>query len=214
MGKNRSARSKTTVRSKRVGPLKSGGAPLLGSHSDIFHWFSSFALLSWHIKLSIMNFLLLVFDFTQCGFRFLWMEKGGGWLVCIQMVKSFGITKWSGDVTLERSQCLSSLKVVIIANPQHLQNTQPCFHVCYPFDLLSYKFRFSTDCLVPILRKAKQLLNGCWLVPPSKCRQNKAQIWENCERYICNLSAAKVAREVTGNGNAWSKITTIPYPAP
>ena len=50
VGKNRSARSKTTVRSKRVGPLKSGGAPLLGSHSDIFHWFLSFALLSWHIK--------------------------------------------------------------------------------------------------------------------------------------------------------------------
>ena len=44
-------------------------------------------------------------------------------------------------------------------------------------------------------KEAKQLLNGCWLVPPSKCRWNKAQIWENCERYICNLSAAKVARE-------------------
>ena len=40
-----------------------------------------------------------------------------------------------------------------------------------------------SNCLVPILRKAKQLLNGCWLVPPSKCRRNKAQIWENCESY-------------------------------
>ena len=57
VGKNRSARSKTTVRSKRVGPLRSGGAPLLGSHSDIFQWFSSFDLFSWHIKLSSMNWL-------------------------------------------------------------------------------------------------------------------------------------------------------------
>ena len=36
VGENRSAQSKTTVRSKRVGPLGSNGAPLLGSHSDIF----------------------------------------------------------------------------------------------------------------------------------------------------------------------------------
>ena len=35
VGKNRSPRSKTTVRSKRVSPLGSNGAPLLGSHSDI-----------------------------------------------------------------------------------------------------------------------------------------------------------------------------------
>ena len=36
VGKNRSTRRKTTVRSKRVGPLGSNGAPLLGSHSDTF----------------------------------------------------------------------------------------------------------------------------------------------------------------------------------
>ena len=35
VGKNWSTRSKTTVRSKRVGPLGSNWAPLLGSHSDI-----------------------------------------------------------------------------------------------------------------------------------------------------------------------------------
>ena len=47
-------------------------------------------------------------------------------------------------------------------------------------------------------------MNGCYLVPPSKCRQNKTQLWEKCERYIWNPSAAKVAREVTGNGNAYN----------
>ena len=26
-------------------------------------------------------------------------------------------------------------------------------------------------------KEAKQLLNGCWIVPPSKWRRNKAQIW-------------------------------------
>ena len=36
VGKNRSTRSKTTVKSKRVGPLGSNGAPLLGFHSVIF----------------------------------------------------------------------------------------------------------------------------------------------------------------------------------
>ena len=34
VGKNWSTRSKTTVRSKRVGPLGSNGAPLLRFHSD------------------------------------------------------------------------------------------------------------------------------------------------------------------------------------
>ena len=36
VGDNRSTRSKTTVRRKRVGPLGSNGAPLLGSHRVIF----------------------------------------------------------------------------------------------------------------------------------------------------------------------------------
>ena len=36
MGKNWSTQGKTTVRNKRVGPLGSNGAPLLGSHSDTF----------------------------------------------------------------------------------------------------------------------------------------------------------------------------------
>ena len=36
VGKNWSAQSKTTVRSKRVGPQGSNGALLLGSHSAIF----------------------------------------------------------------------------------------------------------------------------------------------------------------------------------
>ena len=53
-------------------------------------------------------------------------------------------------------------------------------------------------------KEAKQLLNGCWLVPPSKCRQNKAQIWENCN--IFNLSTAKAARDVKGNGNAYTEM--------
>ena len=34
VGKNWSTQRKTTVSSKRVGPLGSNGAPLLGSHSD------------------------------------------------------------------------------------------------------------------------------------------------------------------------------------
>ena len=29
---------------------------------------------------------------------------------------------------------------------------------------------------------------------------------ENCERYICNLSAAEVARKVTGNRNAYTEM--------
>ena len=51
-------------------------------------------------------------------------------------------------------------------------------------------------------KEAKQLLNGCWLIPPSKCRRKKAQIWENCKYIFCDPVAAKIAREVTGNGNA------------
>ena len=30
-------------------------------------------------------------------------------------------------------------------------------------------------------KEARQLLNGCWLIPPSKCRSKKAQLWENWE---------------------------------
>ena len=45
VGKNR---SKTTVRSKRVGPLGSNGAPLLGSHSD-FEDFYSWSPIKWWV---------------------------------------------------------------------------------------------------------------------------------------------------------------------
>ena len=27
-------------------------------------------------------------------------------------------------------------------------------------------------------KAARQLLNGCWLIPPSKCRRKKAQIFD------------------------------------
>ena len=30
-------------------------------------------------------------------------------------------------------------------------------------------------------KEAKQLLNGCWRIPPSKYRLKIAQIWENCK---------------------------------
>ena len=33
-------------------------------------------------------------------------------------------------------------------------------------------------------RVAKQILNGCWLVPPFKCRRNKTPMWENCKRSV------------------------------
>ena len=36
VGENRSTQSKTTVKSKRMGPLGSNGALLLGSHSVLF----------------------------------------------------------------------------------------------------------------------------------------------------------------------------------
>ena len=61
VGKNLSTRSKNTVRSKRVGPLGSNGAPLLGSHNDIFKWLLAFA---WHVK-----FQLLVKEIIPPGFE-------------------------------------------------------------------------------------------------------------------------------------------------
>ena len=53
VGKNQSTQGKTTVRSKRVGPLGQNGAPLLGSHSVtffllFFHW-KSFRLNAFNV---------------------------------------------------------------------------------------------------------------------------------------------------------------------
>ena len=57
--------------------------------------------------------------------------------------------------------------------------SHPGLDLNLPFFLFSCRTLFSS-----YPKEAKQLLNGCWLVPPSKCRQNKAQTWENCERTL------------------------------
>ena len=56
-------------------------------------------------------------------------------------------------------------------------------------------------------KEARQLLTGCWLAPPSKCRQNNAQIWETVKDIFDNYQTAKVAREwdnsTTGKGSRY-----------
>ena len=48
--------------------------------------------------------------------------------------------------------------------------------------------RLEAQLLSPYPKKAIQLLNGCWIVPPSKCRPNEAQIWENNGQMAAILS--------------------------
>ena len=50
-------------------------------------------------------------------------------------------------------------------------------------------------------KEAKQLLNGCWLVPPSKCRQNKDRLREwgsECSIVRENCVTGSVATEQSG----------------
>ena len=56
VGENRSTRSKTTVRSKKVGLLESNGPPLLGSHDVIFLFVFMISLI---ISPSVIMFLLM-----------------------------------------------------------------------------------------------------------------------------------------------------------
>ena len=61
VGENRSTQSKTTVRSKRVGPLGSNGVLLLGSHSVIF----LLVFIFFKVLFNTFNLKILFTKFTE-----------------------------------------------------------------------------------------------------------------------------------------------------
>ena len=58
--------------------------------------------------------------------------------------------------------------------------------------------------------EAKQLLNGFWLIPPSKCRQNKFPSGENC---VNGSVATEQFLPVSAAGRAWQWMAGQSLPA-
>ena len=70
------------------------------------------------------------------------------------------------DYRLVYSMHVTTLLLIVL-------NAQSIVNGIESFISKTSKVQSEWGCLVPITKEAKQLINGCWLVPPSKCRQNK-----------------------------------------
>ena len=76
-------------------------------------------------------------------------------------------------ITRKWSRCCNCLVETLNMYSRFFRRCTACtWRVLLSLRLVSHFYLYSS-----YPKEAKQLLNGCWLTPPSKCRQNKAQLF-------------------------------------